>query len=163
MKYFRHIIIVISLLVLLVGIPVYATGYVQRKLSGVDSISSASVIIEQPSGEYVVLINKDYHHNADNLDTWCKFFRGEEIDYLFEDISLVVADNDSAGIELSKSFQSRLPENQMSIRTEDATLMLSKAYYGKFDVLLMSKEIFEAFHGEGYVNADTTVIIEAGD
>ena len=43
-----------------------------------------------------------------------------------------------------KSFQSRLPENQMSVRLEDITLMLSKAQYGRFDVILMSREIYEA-------------------
>mgnify|MGYP007070332351 CR=1 FL=1 len=81
-KVFRHIIIVLAALFILAGVPVLSTGYIQNKLSGVDAVSAATVIIDQPSGAYVVFINKDRHLNAGNLDTWQTFFRGEEIDFL---------------------------------------------------------------------------------
>ena len=144
MKVIRHAGVVIAALLLLAGVPVCRTGYFQNRLSGVDAVSSATIIIDQPSGAYVVLINRDRHPDAEKLATWETFFSGEEIGFLFEDISCTVADSDAAGLELAKSFQSRLPENQMSVRLEDITLMLSKAQYGRFDVILMSREIYEA-------------------
>ena len=144
MKVIRHAGVVIAALLLLAGVPVCRTGYFQNRLSGVDAVSSATMIIDQPSGAYVVLINRNLHPDAEKLATWETFFSGEEIGFLFEDISCTVADSDAAGLELAKSFQSRLPENQMSVRLEDITLMLSKAQHGRFDVILMSREIYEA-------------------
>lgn len=160
MRIIRHILIVTGALIILVGVPVWSTGYIQGKLSGADAISSATVIIEQPSGAYVVIINKDFHHDHENLKTWEKFFGGEEIDFLFEDISCVVADCDAAGLELARSFRSRLPENQMSIRLEDITLMLSKADYGKFDVIVMSKEMYDAYSAQTIEEYDKAVVLE---
>ena len=145
MRMIRHIIVVAVLLALLAGIPALATGYPQRLASGADAISSATVVLEQPSGAYVVLINRDRHKNNENLKVWEEFFSGKEISFLFEDISCVTADTDPVGLELARSFQSRLPENQMALRTENITLMLSKLDYGYFDVILMSREIYEAY------------------
>lgn len=161
MNFIRHAGTVITALLLLVGVPVFRTGYFQNKLSGVDAVSSATMIIEQPSGAYVVMINRDLHRDAGNLATWEAFFRGEEIGFLFEDISCVVADTDAAGLELAKSFQSRLPENQMTLRLEDSTLMLSKAQHGRFDVILMSKEMYDATGAANEKRTDSVDLIEA--
>ena len=141
----RHIFVVGVSLFLLLGMPMLRTGVLQRGGAGVDAVSSASVILEQPSGAYVVFLNKNLHSNKENLEVWNEFFSGNEIEFLFEDLSCVVADSDAAGLELAKSFQSRLPENQMRLRTEDATLLLSKAEYGKFDCIVMSHEAYEAY------------------
>lgn len=155
MSILRHLAIVSLALLLIVGVPVYKTGYVQKRLSDTDSVSSATVVVEQPSGAYVVLINRDRHQNAENLAVWESFFRGEEIDFLFEDITCTVASQDALGLELAKSLQSRLPENQMTVKREDAILVLSKIDYGRYDVILFSREFYErcnmddaAFNGE---------------
>ena len=137
-----------------------STGYIHNKLSGVDAVSAATVIIDQPSGAYVVLINKDRHLNADNLETWQTFFKGEEIGILFEDISCTVADMDVSGLDMAQSFQSRLPENQMTLRKEDITLMLSKASCGLFDVIMMSKEVYDAYGAAAITDDERMVIIE---
>jgi len=79
------------------------------------------------------------------LDEWIKFFSGEETDIIFEDIACSVADGDSLGLEMAKSFQSKLPENQMKIKEEEAILTVSRAEEGKFDVLLMSKEFAQSY------------------
>ncbi len=160
MKLLRHVIVVLAALFLIVGLPVIRSGYLERLLSGADTIASATVIIDQPSGGYVVFINKDLHTDTDNLAVWEDFFSGKEIGFLFEDIDCVVADTDPAGLELAKSFQSRLPENQMSLRTEDATLLLSKAYYGRYDTILFSKEFCDGYNAEKMA-ADETDIIES--
>ena len=157
---FRHMIIILAALFVLAGLPVLSTGYIQNKLSGVDAVSAATVIIDQPSGAYVVLINKDRHLNADNLETWQTFFKGEEIGILFEDISCTVADMDVSGLDMAQSFQSRLPENQMTLRKEDITLMLSKASCGLFDVIMMSKEVYDAYGAAAITDDERMVIIE---
>ena len=140
----RHLVTGILCAVLLVGGPIYA-AYGHGGAAAADAVSAATVIIEQPSGAYVVLINTDRHPDRENLDTWISFFKGEEIGFLFEDISLLVPGVDRAGLELAKSFQSRLPENQMKVRSEDVTLLLSKAAYGEFDMILVSKEVYDAY------------------
>lgn len=142
----RHILTVLVLLALLVGVPVFASGYPAKLISGADAISSATVILEQPTGDYIVLLNCENHSDETNFATWQTFFEGGEIDYIFEDISCLVAETDAAGLEIAKSFQSRLPENQMTLRTEDATLLFSKVEYGKFDVVLVSQEVFQAYN-----------------
>lgn len=157
MKIRYHILIIIVALFLLVGLPLYFTGFFDGDY-GVDSVSSATMIIDKPSGSYVVMINPDFHPDKDKLATWRKFFSGEEIDFLFEDISCVVADVDTAGLDIAKSFQSRLPENQMTVRIEDITLMLSKAMIDKYDVIILSKEIFDAYKAD--YGMENSIILE---
>lgn len=161
MSIIRHTLTVFMALLLLIGVPVYGTGYIQRKLSGADAVSSATTVIEQPSGAYVVLINRSRHPDRENLAEWEAFFHGREIGILFEDISCMVADIDEAGLELARSFQSRLPENQMSIRPENLTLLRSKADHGLYDVVLLSKEVYEASGGGATADENRDLVIEA--
>ncbi len=160
MSFLRHTAITAVSVLLLVGVPVYRTGYFQKKLSGVDTVSSASVILDLPKGEYVALINRERHPDADKLAVWETFFKGGEIDYIFEDISCVVAPQDPYGLELAQSFQSRLPENQMKIRTEDLMMMLSKAEYGRFDVMLLSKVVTDV---TGIPEGPSTLVVKGGE
>lgn len=161
MKVLRHVLTVTAAVLILYGLPALATGSPQRMISGADAVSSATIIIDQPSGAYVVMINRALHPKEENLETWETFFKGEEIDFLFEDISCVVADTDAPGLELARSFQSRLPENQMSIRLEDVTLMMSKARFGRFDVMLLSKEFYDACRSDDpRERGEDTVLIE---
>ena len=144
----RHILTAVFSAGLLLGLPLFwYFGPTGRKA---DVISSPTVIIEQPSGAYVVWINPERHTDPEKLDTWMRFFAGEEIGFLFEDISCFVIRQDTEGCELAESFQSRLPENQMRLAAEDATLLLSKAWNGTYDVILFSREAYEAYHAEEY-------------
>ena len=147
-KVLRHIAVVTSGLFLLIGLPLIVSGKAGELLSGkTDAVSSATTITEQPSGEYVILINRDIHSDPAALEAWKAFFAAGDTDGivdLFEDISCTVSSSDPAGLETARSFMSRLPENQMKLRTEDGTLMLSKACHGRFDVIVMSKEAAEA-------------------
>ncbi len=141
-------------LFLLIGLPLIVSGkwhelvHAGELLSGkADAVSSATAVIEQPSGEYVILINRDIHSDPAALEAWKAFFAEGDTDGivdLFEDISCTVSSSDPAGLEAARSFMSRLPENQMKLRTEDVTLMLSKAEHGRFDVIVMSKEAAES-------------------
>jgi hypothetical protein len=57
---------------------------------------------------------------------------------------------------------SRLPENQMKIKTEDGTLMLSKAEYGRFDIIIMSEEFASAYGAKTLYDNEKNVIIKIG-
>ncbi|MBQ9030994.1 MAG: hypothetical protein IJ106_06010 [Parasporobacterium sp.] len=145
----RHTGIILAGVFLLLGVPLLCSGGWNRLFSGdPDAVSSASVILDKPSGRYVMLINRDFHPDTATLDDWITFFEGGEILYIFEDIAVSVAEIDAGGIELANSFRSKLPENQMQVKKEDITLLLSRADHGLYDMILLSEEIARAYHAE---------------
>lgn len=149
----KHTGIILAAVLLIIGVPLCCTGFFRTLFSdSVDVVSSASLVLEQPSGEYVVLINRNLHPDADALEDWITFFSGtageDELLIIFEDIGCSVASADAGGIELANSFRSQLPENQMKVMEEDATLLLSRADEGLFDVLILSKEFADLYHAE---------------
>ena len=161
MRFVKHIFIVIISLFVILGIPFMCTDYFKAWASGqTDALSSATVVLDQPSGEYVVLINTDRHTDEEALQTWVDFFEGKEIPVIFEDISCKVAKGDANGLEMAQSYQSRLPENQMLVEVEDGILMLSKAEYGKFDIIVMSKEMADSYTASTLFGEDTVRVIE---
>ena len=103
---------------------------------GVDAVSGASVILDAPSGNYVVLLNRDAHAKLDTAD--------------------------AGGFQMADSYRSRLPENQMTLRAESAAMMLSRAELGRFDVIVMSKEFAEAFRADTAYAAPGVQVIEVG-
>jgi hypothetical protein len=165
-KWIGHTAIVLAGVFLLLGIPFFTTDYFKNLLHGdTDAVTSASVIIDQPSGDYLVLINRELHTDEENLNTWIRFFSGEEISYLFEDISCSVAAADTGALTMAQSFQSRLPEKQMSIQTEDASLLMSRADRGKYDMIILSKEFaksYDATTAEGERTELIHIVSEGG-
>lgn len=148
MRIIRHIFIIGTAVIVILGLPLLLSGYFTNSGRKVDAVSSASVIIEEPSGNYYVFINKNRHTDVKKLQSWIDFFNGEEVSFIFEDISCLVPDGDSQGLLMAQSFQSRLPEHQMSVRQEDGILMLSKAEYGRFDMIIMSKEFADLYKAQ---------------
>ncbi|MBR1739478.1 MAG: hypothetical protein IJ737_04210 [Ruminococcus sp.] len=147
MKILKHIVIVFVSLFLLLGVPYMTTPHFKALMSGEepDAVTSASRALDKPSGEYVVLINKDRRKNEDTLKFWEDFFSGEEVGFVFEDIECRVPEGDTAGLKMAESFMSRLPENQMKVKSEDGMMLLSKAEYGMFDIIIMSAETADGF------------------
>ena len=156
----RHIIIVISAIIIFFFVPVYFTGYIDAKLTGADAVSSPTVVMDAPSGAYAVLINTGYHKDADKLHTWETFFNGGEIDYIFEDIDAYFMTGDAFGKELATSFASRLPENQMRIRGEDPILLTSKIYYGRFDIVILSEEACTSYGIDELTDTEKYLVIK---
>lgn len=151
MKALWHIVRAVVPLGLLLGVPMALGGGFGRLMGGTDAVSGATVALDAPSGEYVVLINTSLHTDKAALECWEAFFETgdtEGIYNVFEDISCTVAQGDAGGLDMAKSFMSRLPENQMKVRTEDVTLMLSKAEHGRFDVIVMSKEMADSCNAQ---------------
>lgn len=129
--------------VLLLPVLLHPQG--RAKLTGTDAVSSASVTIEAPSGEFLVLLNLD---TLEEDAFWQTFFSGGEVDYCFEDIACMVADSDPAALNAAQSYQSRLSAHQMTVRQENMTLMLSRADCGKFQVIVISRELAEHYRAQ---------------
>lgn len=159
-----HAGLVILILGLLAVVPVATHFDVFGGGNDADAVSQASVVIpDQPSGEYLVLINAERHE--DTLDEWEAFFTGDELAVIFEDISVLTARGDTPGEQMAERYMAQLPENQMTMRSEDATLLVSKVEAGYFDVAVFSAEMAASLsldtEGNGHVM--TVVVKEAAE
>lgn len=163
MRGLRHIFAVAVLLSVCLGIPLFRSDYFQARWHGnqADVVSSATTVMEQPSGSYTVLVNRRRHTDEEILLKWQDFFEGKEIPVLFEDIQCSTLSGDVSGLEMAQSFQSRLPENQMTIKSEDGVLLLSKAEYGRFDVILLSDEFAASMKAENLYQDSEILVIHA--
>ena len=160
MNIVKHILVTAAAVSLILGIPFISTDYFKAIISNdPDAVTGASVIVDKPSGDYIVFINLDKHTDEDNLSLWNDFFEGKDVSFIFEDINCYVAKNDVNGLTMAQNFRSRLPENQMTISTEDGTLIISKAEYNKFDVIIMSQEIADFYDAETLFGNDSIDII----
>ncbi|MBQ6134504.1 MAG: hypothetical protein IJI65_10165 [Lachnospiraceae bacterium] len=157
-----HTLFVAAVLLLLVGLP-FATHFdLSGFSSSPDAVSSATIELpDQPSGEFLVIINKKLHN--DTLSDWEKFFLGEELPVIFDDIRCASAKGDAGGIQLAERFRAQLPENQMTFRTEDPTLFISKVEEGYIDIAVISKEMADVlgFNPER-LKRDMTVVSLSG-
>ena len=137
----------VGVLVLILGIPFTALGgFSLIQSGGVDAVSSATSYAFNPndvSGEYVVLINDERH--SDTIDVWTAFFQGENIPVVLDDISCMICKGDEGAKSYAEICQARLPENQMKIKSENSLLLMSKGEYGKFDIIILSKEIADMY------------------
>ena len=138
----KHILIVATVLAVTVVLPFSLNRSIFFG-SNTDAIAQATAVIpDEPSGDYVVLINKKLH--GDSLDDWISFFNDEDFAVIFDDIKCTAAKGDTNGIQLAERFMAQLPENQMQLSTEDPTLLISKAEKGYIDTAVFSKEMADA-------------------
>lgn len=155
----RHYIISLGILILILGLPAIYYYDIPALIRGeADTVSSASMEIpDQPSGNFVVLVNKSRH--PDTLEEWTSFFTEKEVGVIMEDISCLVVKGDVTGNELAGRYQARLAENQMSVRSEDGTLLVSRAENALFDVIILSEEMADAYgYNEVYMRDDVLSI-----
>ena len=142
-KVLGHIGLTALMLAVLVGLPMWK--YIGSVSPGqtVDAASGATIALpDKPSGDFIVLINTARH--SDTLGDWGAFFRSEDFPVIFEDISCMVAQGDASGQQMAERFQAQLPENQMMLREENPTLLVSKAEAGYIDVAVFSREMADA-------------------
>ena len=109
-----------------------------------DTVSSATVLLDAPGGNFYILLNPKLHADQKKREQWVDFFQGKDVSFIFEDLSCSVARSDSAAVDMAKSFQSRLPQNQMKLVLEDTAMLRSRVQAGKYDVVLVSKEFCDA-------------------
>lgn len=159
-----HRLLVLVLFGILVGLPCAAHTEIFRGKSDTDAVSGATMKLpEQPSGEFVILINEGLHR--DTLSDWQKFFSGEDLPVIFDDISCLTAEGDLTGILLAERMQAQLPENQMCLRSENPTLLVSKAEAGLIDVAVFSKEMADALKlkSSGQMEGIAVITVKGGD
>lgn len=154
----KHACLVVLMLALLVGLPLLTHTEVFGSGSA-DGVSGASIELpDQPSGDFVVLLKTDLHR--DSLADWESFFHDDEdFAVIFEDVQCLVADGDATGMQLAERFQAQLPENQMKVRTENATMLASKAEAGYIDMAIFSSEMMDAMKIRTESISDTITVI----
>ena len=137
-----HVAFVMCLLFLTAVLPII-THFDLFGAFDTDAVSSASIELpDQPSGEFIVLINKEKHSNT--TEDWRVFFSGEDLPVIFEDISCLTATGDTSGQQLAERYQLQLPENQMKLDEENGVLLASKVESGYIDVAIFSSEMADA-------------------
>lgn len=144
-RIFGHTFLVIAMITMLAVIPA-ATHFDFFASSGAgdaDDVTQASMVLpDQPSGDFLVLINSDLH--SDTLADWKTFFTGDELPVIFEDVNCLVSQGDVTGQQLAERFLAQLPENQMVLRSENPVLLASKAETGYIDIAVFSQEMADA-------------------
>lgn len=141
-KLLFHIFISLTAAFLLVGLP---TGFVlyNTREEAPDAVSGASIDMpDRPSGDYVLLLNRSLHEET--FDDWAAFFRDGELNVIFDDINCIAAQSDVDALKMADRLIAQLPENQMKLRTENPTLLVSKAENGCIDAAIFSKEMADA-------------------
>ncbi len=141
----KHFFIIFISLFLIIGIPAVFFGDWSSVFNkgGVDAVSGASLDVpDSPSGNFYIFMNRARHHE---LSEWQDFFEERPVGVIFEDLSCQVLSADVTGVQLAERYQARLAENQMKLRPESNSLLLSaKIENGFFDVVIVSKEISDA-------------------
>lgn len=157
-----HIILSLTAAFLLVGIPgLYILDQTAEEQP--DAVSGASIKLpDKPSGDYVLLLNRSLHE--DSFDDWVAFFRDGELNVIFDDINCIAALSDVDALKMADRLIAQLPENQMQLRTENPTLLVSKAENGCIDAAIFSKEFAEAMKLKADPDGSIAyIIIKGGD
>lgn len=143
MKAGKHIMIVLTALFVLLGLP--ALYYASTGAGeAYDSVSGASTEApEQPAGSFLVLMDRTKH--PDTLEAWKDFFSDQPTEVIMEDVACMTVQGDTAGQQLARRYQARLAENQMTVRAENPILVASRAENGLFDVIVLSQEAADTF------------------
>ncbi|MBQ9625377.1 MAG: hypothetical protein IJR47_04630 [Clostridia bacterium] len=162
MKIFKHILVVLISLFVVLGIPAFIYGDFSAMGFGKEIVvSGASLVIPSaPSGEFLVLINTKDRQNT--LDSWKVFFADGNAGVILEDITCSTVKGDIKALELAERYRARLPENQLVLKQEDGLLLVSKAECGAFDVIVISKEAAQGYNLNTDI-ADTAVLAVKGE
>lgn len=159
-KIIGHTGLVVCMLFLLVGLPIL-THFRFDVDQTADAVSSASIALpDQPSGDFIVLINTKTHSKT--LHAWRSFFLDEDFPVIFEDIQCIAAEGDATGQQMAERYLAELPENQMKLRTENPTLLASKAEAGYIDVAIFSREMADALKLSPDTNLVTVIEVSGG-
>lgn len=156
----EHILVIGLAIFFLLFVPGMSFTDARALLSGsVDAVSGASVEVpDQPSGTFVILIRNDRHPLS--MEDWTNFFQEKEVGVIMEDLSCLVDRGDPLGQEAANRYQLRLAENQMTVRQENGTLLVSKAEAGLFDVIILSREMADYYdYSRAAARPDVTEIL----
>ena len=159
-KALAHLAVILACLLVLPGIPgIYYLNKTGAFSGTVDAVTGASMDLpDQPSGNFFVLINTKNH--SDTLGEWTDFFQERPVGVIMEDINCLTVRGDVTGGQLADRYRARLAENQMKVRTEDGTLVVSRAEEGLADVIILSEEMADFYDYTGaFARSDMDVIV----
>jgi len=140
----KHVLIVVIALIITLGVPSAIFFDIFSDKTVADAKTGATFDLpDKPSGDFVVLINEKRHDGS--LYDWVDFFCERDYDVLMDDISCLVVSGDAHGRELADRYMARLAVNQMKITEENVMLVITKAEYALIDVVIMSKEVADAY------------------
>ena len=162
LKIFIHIAAVALAIFLFLGTPSLIYKDAIKSIFSSDSSENATtgatmILPDAPSGEFVVYINKSAH--TENMEKWRAFLSGEEV-IIFDDIKCLVFSGDENGIQMAERLMGELPQNQMTVKSENATLLASKTEAGIIDFVVVSKEMAEALKLSYNIDGVETIIIK---
>lgn len=164
MQFIKRMLFRFAVLILIFGVMfgiLYWNGAI-RFGTEVDAVTKATgeiVYADDIDGSFTVLINKDMHKDAEALSEWKTFFSGGEVGVIFEDVTCYVASDDPSGLDAAESFQSRLPDNQLVIKTVPSGMLVDKAAHGVFDVIVLSDPIVDTIGADKLFDNDTIEVI----
>ena len=165
LRILMHAGIVLCVLLLLVGIPA-AVFFDVFGGDGTDAVSSATIVVDAPSGSFYVLLNPSLHEDA--LEDWVAFLSAdpdsnEDLPIIWEDAKLLYAEGDATGEQLAERYQSMLSPNQMTIRSENPTLLCSKVENGLVDIAVFSREFADALQLNPEISGLTVMELVGGE
>ena len=136
-----HVVGVTAISFALFAVPILAN---YKNINSDSDVNAGATIPlpDVPSGEFLILMKSSKHQ--ENISDWETFFLYSDREYvpvIFDDITCSIADSDFSARELGTRYQAYLPVNQMKIKYENATLLVSKVEQGYFDVAIFSLEV----------------------
>ena len=165
MRIIKHITVILVSLFIILGIPtaIYVDITALFHSKNHDAVSRATLALpEQPSGEFVILLNRERHN--DTVNQWETFFSGSDAGVIMDDICCCTIESDLTGIQLAERYRARLPENQMRINYESGLFLVSKAEYSLFDLIILSKEAADIYGFDNiYQNNEIVYICVKGE
>lgn len=153
-KYISRAVSVLLACVTLVLFANISNGNINFSPKGPDAVTSASVkkqastaSIEGVSGNFVVLINKNNSPRGTK-----EFFEGRQP--CPQGLECSVAKSDKKVDGLLKSLAIAASPK------DDALIMLSKAEYGDFDVMILSKKLADTYTAKSLYDKDYVDVVE---
>ena len=162
MRLLRHVMVVTAALFFLLLLPGwFLTDGGKLFAGGADAVSGATMELpDQPSGRYVIIVNRDRHPAA--MEDWTAFFEEREVGVIMEDISCLTAAADAGGVQLAERYQARLAENQMTLNRENSLLVVSRAEHGLYDVIILSEEMADSLDFSAVYARPEAVVLQIG-
>ena len=163
MKVLKHVLAVPLALFLLLGVPALRYVDVAALWRGedADAVSQATVELpDTPSGDFVVFLNRTKH--AGTLEQWGNFFAEKDYGILLEDVRCMVISGDPTAGQLAERYQARLVKDQMTVRRENGVMVASRLGSGVYDMVIVSREMAEAWQLTDSAPPDAAVVVVEG-
>ena len=141
-----HVACVLVLVLLCLAAGAWTSGFDLSllKYQGVVEEGVATSGAGESGQSYVVFLNTRAHPDADERAGWVALFSGDDASRVTGAATCLTAAGDVDARNLALRLAGRLEAGQLSVRVDDAMLIVSKAEVGRFDILAMTAGVAEA-------------------